>query len=369
MHLTKLSRFKIILIIFALTGLVSACQQQPREHNDTFLVFGTIISVSLFDVDEKTAAETFRFFREELQLMHKAWHPWEPGALGRVNTLLAQTGEFSAGPSVIDLIHLSKELEIKSQHLFNPAIGKLVALWGFHSHKQPGILPSESEIKKLVKQNPTLENITIKGVRVSNTNPTVKIDFSGIAKGYAIDQLLNYLKQRGIHNALINTGGDLKVIGQHGDRAWKVAIRDPRFDPKNSLDKANKTNTAVNSEIVATLELNDNEAAFTSGDYERYFKNKKNSDQHLHHIIDPRTGYPAVGTQSVTVLHQNAATADAAATALFIAGPKQWVEIAKSMNIKYVLLIDEDGELHISSAMLNRIKLEQDRNIIERVEL
>jgi len=115
-YLTKLSRFKILLIIFVLTGLVSACQQQPREHNDTFLVFGTIISVALFDVDEKTAAETFRFFREELQLMHKAWHPWEPGALGRVNTLLAQTGEFSAGPSVIDLLHLSKELEIKSQH-------------------------------------------------------------------------------------------------------------------------------------------------------------------------------------------------------------------------------------------------------------
>ena len=76
-----------------------------------------------------------------------------------------------------------------------------------------------------------------------------------------------------------------------------------------------------------------------------------------------------MGTQSVTVLHQNAATADAAATALFIAGPEQWVEIAKSMNIKYVLLIDEDGKLHVTSAMLNRIKLEQDRDIIERVEL
>ena len=100
--------------------------------------------------------------REDLKLMHKAWHPWEPGALGRVNSLLAQTGEFSAGPSVIDLVHLAKELEIKSQHLFNPAIGKLVALWGFHSNKQPGILPSDHAIKNLVKQNPTLENITIK---------------------------------------------------------------------------------------------------------------------------------------------------------------------------------------------------------------
>ena len=124
--------------------------------------------------------------------------------------------------------------------------------------------------------------------------------------------------------------------------------------------------------MVATLELNANEAAFTSGDYERYFKNKNNQnnkDQHLHHIIDPRTGYPAAGTQSVTVLHQNAATADAAATALFIAGPKQWVEIAKSMNIKYVLLIDEEGKVHISQAMQERVKFEQQREIVETAKL
>ena len=108
--------------------------------------------------------------------------------------------------------------------------------------------------------------------------------------------------------------------------------------------------------------------------HQRYFKNKNNKenhnqDQHLHHIIDPRTGYPAKGTQSVTVLHKNAATADAAATALFIAGPTQWVEIAKSMNIKYVLLIDENGKVHISKAMLERIKFEQQREIVETVKL
>ena len=365
MQNTFLNHLKNLIVILLIAGLSSACQQQPREYHDDVLVFGTIINITLLDVDEKTAQEAFRFMREDLQLMHKAWHPWEPGALGRVNSLLAQTGEFSAGPSVIDLVHLAKELEIKSQHLFNPAIGKLVELWGFHSNKQPEILPSEQAIKNLLKQKPTLENITIKGVRVNNTNPAVKIDFGGIAKGYAIDRLLNYLKRQGIHNALINTGGDLKVIGKHGNRAWKIAIRDPRATATTQA----KNNTSTNPAVVATLELNDNEAAFTSGDYERYFKSKNNNDQHFHHIIDPRTGYPAVGTQSVTVLHQNAATADAAATALFIAGPKQWVEIAKSMNIKYVLLIDEAGKIHISQAMHERVKFKQQRDIVELVQL
>jgi thiamine biosynthesis lipoprotein len=366
MRYRYLKRGLLLLVVLSLSVFTSACQQQSREHHDEFLVFGTVINVTLLDVDDKTAEESFRHIRDDLKVMHRVWHVWEPGSLMRINQLLEYTGEFSAAPSVLEVVHVAKDLAIKSQHLFNPAIGKLIALWGFHSHKQPGKLPSEQAIKELVKQNPTLENIKINGVRMNNNNAAVKIDLGGIAKGFAIDRLLSYLKQRGIHNALINTGGDLKVIGKHGDRPWKIAIRDPRSGSQNNSAKSSKKHN-----IVASLELNDDEAAFTSGDYERYFKNKKNQnqDKHFHHIIDPRTGYPAVGTQSVTVLHQNAATADAAATALFIAGPTQWVEIAKAMGIKHVLLIDEDGKLHISSAMQKRIKLEQAREIIEQAEL
>jgi thiamine biosynthesis lipoprotein len=355
---------KRIFVLLAVTFIISACQQPLREHHDSFLVFGTIINVTLLDVDNKKAEEAFLHIREELKIMHRAWHVWEPGPMMRTNTLLEYTQDFSAAPSVLEVIHVAKDLAIKSKHLFNPAIGKLIALWGFHSHQQPEILPSDQAIQALVKQNPTLENIKINGVRVSNNNPAVKIDLGGVAKGFAIDQLLNYLKQQGINNALIDTGGDLKVIGKHGKRPWKVAIRDPRFDSKNNADKANNK-----SGIVASIDLNPDESAFTSGDYERYFKNKKNNDKHFHHIIDPRTGYPAIGTQSVTVLHENASTADAGATALFVAGPTMWVEIAKAMGIKHVLLIDDKGNIHISSAMKKRIKFEQNRKIVEQAEL
>ncbi len=343
------------LILLVATFFISACQQPPLEQHDSFLAFGTVINVTLLDVDDEKAQETFRHIREDLKIMHRIWHVWEPGSLMRMNQLLKYTGEFSGAPSVLDVIVVAKKLAIQSQHLFNPAIGELIALWGFHRSKQPEITPSDAAIQKLLKQNPTLEDIKIKNVRISNTNPAVKIDLGGIAKGYAIDRLLVYLKEQGINNALIDTGGDLKVIGKHGDRLWKVAIRDPR----------------KKDGIVATLDLNNNEAAFTSGDYERYFTNKgtNNKDKHLHHIIDPRTGYPAEGTQSVTVLHNNASTADAAATALFVAGPTQWVEIAKAMGIKYVLLIDAQGEIHISNAMQQRIKFLEKRKIIEQVEL
>lgn len=350
--MSKLVTTRFLFILILLVAAV-ACQQKPREYHDSFLAFGTLIEVTLYDVDEQKAQQAFRHIRDDLAVMHRIWHVWEPGSLYRMNQLLEYTGEFSAAPSVLEVVKVAKVLARQSKQLFNPAIGKLIALWGFHSNKQPGILPADAEIRKLVKMNPTLEDITIKGVRMSNTNPAVKIDLGGIAKGYAIDRLLVYLKQQGINNAIINTGGDLKVIGRHGDRPWKVAIRDPR----------------KKDAIVATLELNDGEAVFTSGDYERYFKSKKNGDQHYHHIIDPRTGYPAQGSQSVTVLHTNGSTADAAATALFVAGPKQWVEIARSMGIKYVLLIDDKGKLHISRAMKKRLKFEEQRDIVEVIDL
>ena len=345
------SKFYLLVGLIITAFLSSACQKKLTQYNDSFLIFGTVANVTLLDIDEQLAQETFRSIRQDLKVMHRVWHVWEPSPLMRANLLLETKSEFSIAPSIIDLFRVAKTLSIKSHNLFNPAIGKLIALWGFHSNNQPETPPSDKAIAELVKHHPSMQDISIKGVRAKSTNAFVKLDFGGVAKGFAIDRLLDKLKQKGINNALIDTGGDLKVIGKHGDRAWKVAIRDPREKDK----------------LVASIELNDNEAAFTSGDYERYLKNK--NDLHLHHIIDPRTGYPAKGTQSVTVLHNNAATADAAATALFIAGPKQWVEIAKAMGIKYVLLIDAKGDVHISSAMYKRVQFKQPRNIIEQVDL
>lgn len=347
------SRYHLIILLIFVSLLTTACQKKISEYHDSFIAFGTIVNITLLDIDEKLAQTSFHSIREDFKIMHRTWHVWEPGPLMRLNQLLETKSEFSAAPSVIELFHVAKSLSLKSQHLFNPAIGKLIALWGFHSHKQPEIVPSQQAILALLKQQPNMQDITIRGVRAQSQNAAVKLDFGGVAKGFAVDRLLNGLKQKGINNALIDMGGDLKVIGQHGNRAWKIAIRDPREKEK----------------LIASIELKDNEAAFTSGDYERYIRNKKNKDKHLHHIIDPRTGYPAKGTQSITVLHNNAATADAAATALFVAGPKQWIKIAKAMDIKYVLLIDEKGDIHISSAMNKRVKFKQKRKIVELAEL
>lgn len=334
-----------LLALLGLLLILSACHSTAKEYKETFLVFGTIVDITLYDVDAQTAANAFSVLNDDFQRMHRMWHPWNKGALQRTNQLLETTAEFSYNPSIHNLIVRSRKLVDDSHHLYNPAIGKLLDLWGFHSDEPPtGPPPPKHAIEALVKQNPQISDIIIKGIRMRSRNPSVKLDFGAMAKGLAIDQELNYLKSIGIDNAIMNAGGDLKAIGQHGDRHWKVAIRDPR-----------------SKGMLANLDVFDGEAVFTSGDYERYFESE-DTHQRYHHIIDPRTGYPAKNAISVTVIHTDAATADAAATALLIAGVNEWPEIAKSMGIEYVLLVDKNKHMQLTQKMAQRLKLSTKHN-------
>ena len=327
----------IRLALPLLVLLLAACSRPPAEHHDSQLVFGTLVDVTLYGVDDATARQAFRQLREDFKLMHFMWHPWKPGPLGRTNELLALQAPFSANPSILPLLEKSLPLTQASDHLYNPAIGKLLDLWGFHSDEPPtGPPPDPQAIAALVAANPRLEDIEIQGIVMRGTNPAVKLDFGAMAKGLAIDRGIAALKALGVHHAVINAGGDLKVIGRHGNRPWRVGIRHPRGEG-----------------VLAVLDVNDGEAVFTSGDYERNFVWE---GKRYHHILDPRTGYPAEGTQSVTVIHPDAATADAAATALFVAGPDLWPKIARQMGIESVLLVDSEGALQATPSMHSRLK-------------
>ena len=329
--------------------LLAACSRPPAEQHDSQLVFGTLVDVTLYGVDDATAQQAFRQLREDFKLMHFMWHPWKPGPLGRTNELLALQAPFSANPSILPLIEKSLPLTQASDHLYNPAIGKLLDLWGFHSDEPPkGPPPDPQAIAALVAANPRLEDIEIQGVVMRGTNPAVKLDFGAMAKGLAIDRGIEALKALGVRHGVINAGGDLKVIGRHGERPWRVGIRHPRGEG-----------------VLAVLDVNDGEAVFTSGDYERYFVWE---GKRYHHILDPRTGYPAEGTQSVTVIHPDAATADAAATALFVAGPTLWPKIARQMGIEEVLLVDAQGEIHMTPAMQARARFARKPETVHLVD-
>ena len=336
--------FLCLVVTIALLCTGCTPQDEPVYH-DQFFAFGTLIDLTLYDVDPDTATRTSGKLEELFKRMHSDWHAWHPGLLQQTNAQLATLKSFTADPAILPLILEANRLSDISSGLFNPAIGRLVALWGFHSDDLPqGPPPDADAIRALVAQAPSASDVRIYDNRVTNRNPAVQYDLGAFAKGYAIDRGIELLQKSGIHNAILNAGGDLRIIGRHGDRPWRIGIRQPRQPG-----------------VLAAIELSGDESVFTSGDYERYYEF---DGKRYHHIIDPRSGYPAGETISVTVIHSDAATADAAATALFVAGPQLWADIARQMGIHYVMLIDREGIVYMNPAMQSRVVFETQPNRI-----
>ena len=149
----------------------------------------------------------------------------------------------------------------------------------------------------------------------------MELDLSGLAKGYAVDQAAKVLADQGIQSAIVEAGGDLKVVGTRDDKGtkWHIAIRHPR-------------ETDAYWGIVDILDG----AVATSGDYENFFEK---DGIRYHHILDPKTGYPADKCVSVSVWGDLAIRCDALATALFVLGPEKGLEIIKEKYPSYNALI------------------------------
>ena len=326
--------------------LVASCDYKQPVHKSQFLAFGTVMDLTLIGLEKDKAERVVEIIEEDFAAMHEMWHAWEPGPLGRVNKLIAENQTFSAPPSVLPLIQASQELSEKSDYLFNPAIGHLINLWGFQDDQPSCKKPPEStEIEDLVLANPQVSDISIDGFQVSSKNDKVKLDFGAIGKGYGIDMAIKRLRELKVENAVINAGGDIRAIGSRDGHPWRIAIRG-----------------ASGSGIAGLVPVKGDESIFTSGNYERNFTWQ---GKIYHHIIDPRTGWPAEGSASITVLHPDATTADAAATALFVAGPDEWHAVAKKMGIRFVMLIDTEGTIHMNPAMAERVQLQSKAQTIK----
>lgn len=334
-----LINLRIVLVALALILaliIVAGCGREPQAYHEQLIGFGTLIDVKIWGVDEKAAQQAVRAIDEDFKYMHTAWHAWEPGPLSRINELLPTGERFSAAPSVLPLIKKGKEFAAASQGKFNPAIGRLIKLWGFASDDPPkGPPPAPEAIEALLAKKPSMEDVIIDGIEMYSTNDAVRLDLGGFAKGYGVDVAIDHLRELGITNAVVNAGGDLRAIGRHGSRPWRIGIRDPRGPG-----------------ILASVDVENDECVFTSGDYERYFEYE---GIRYYHILDPRTGYPARGATSVTVFDNSAARADAAATAIFVAGPEEWYDVAKSMGVKGVMLVDTRGTIYMTPNLKERI--------------
>ncbi|MHB1188085.1 FAD:protein FMN transferase [Thiobacillus sp.] len=323
-----------ILLLWAL----AACSPPPLHQQQAY-VFGTLVEVSIYGAPEAQARQAAAAVLARFDDLHRTLHAWQPSDLSRLNTALAQGQRAAVSPELAAMLRDAQALSIQSNDLFNPAIGELIALWGFHADAPQARVPEAAAVAAWVNKHPRMADLVIENGSVSSRNPAVQLDLGGYAKGRALDDAVAILKKHGIENALVNIGGNVIALGAHGDRPWRVGIQHPRRPG-----------------TLATLNLLDGEAIGTSGDYQRFFE----ADGHRYsHLIDPRSGTPASGMQSVTVLTagEHAGTrSDALSKPLFIDGMERLSDNASRLGVADYLAVDSRGQIHVSPAMKARLR-------------
>ena len=336
-QLTQQKTLGKLLVMSSVFCLLS-CGKEPLYQEQGY-VFGTLVEVSVYGETEPRAKQAANEVLKEFQRLHEMLHAWQPSELSELNAAFAKNQSVAVSSELVAILKDVTRLAQLSNGSFNPAIGGLVKLWGFQADEFRSEQPDKKQIAQWVQADPQLSDISIKQGRAQSKNKYVQVDLGGYAKGYALDRAAELLRNRGIRNALINIGGNVLAIGQHGNRPWRVGIQHPR--------KAG---------AMATLDLYDGEAIGTSGDYQRFFMV---GNVRYCHLINPRTGYPVQGVQAATVIARGehaGVLSDVASKPLFIAGESGWREAARKMGVSDAMLVDTLGSVHLTSGLNKRLE-------------
>lgn len=320
--------FWIIIVLFLIGFFVARNSEKSEQiFKRTQILLGTVVEIQIRETDETKANDVLSKAFEEIKRIDNLFTTFnEESPVWKINN--STDTIISIDAEIYKLLVLCDSVYKISNGCFDVSIDKLWKAWGFDT--QNFDLPEKSEIE-LALEFSGWDKLKLLGDNKIMKIKNVGLNFGAVAKGYAVDKATDVLKNFGITSALINAGGDVKVIGDN----WKVGIQHPR-DKKDLAD---------------VVKLSDNSIA-TSGDYEQYFEV---DGKRYHHILNPKTGYPSTGIQSVSIINKSNAFADALATAVFVMGLKDGMELIEQLDDSEAMIIDEKGQKHYSSGFKNFI--------------
>lgn len=250
----------------------------------------------------------------------------------------AGRSEVKVSEETVWLLKESSKISEQTNGIFDITIGLIKELWGFD--RVPYQIPDAGEIQKLLA-HVHYQDVIIKNNTVMLRSFPMCIDLGGIAKGYIIDRAVRFLEEKGMQSGIVDAGGDLRIWGSHPYREkWKIGIKHPR--------KPNELIGVLRTDAISVA---------TSGDYERFFIK---DGMRYHHLLDPRTGYPASGCISVTIVTESAVLADAYATAVFVLGPDEGIRfIEDKPEIEGLILYEQNGEIQskISRGIQDQVEM------------
>lgn len=313
----------LLLAVFVLTG----CTQSPREQVIGFngLTMGTSFSLRWVDTRTERVDELRPRVEAMLAEINQQMSTYiEDSELSRFNQAPAGT-RMRVSPQLAEVITQALQISELSRGAFDVTVGPLVNLWGFGPNGRIMKAPSAASVEAM-RQRIGYHNISIDGLELSKRGDQY-VDLSAIAKGYGVDQLAALLEDAGIHNYLVEIGGELRLAGHKPDGSnWRIAIESP---------------VAGERDVERIISASDIGIA-TSGDYRNYFEE---NGQRFSHTLDPRTGYPITHRlASVTLLRERCSEADALATTLMVLGDEAGYDFALEQGLAAFFIIKQgDG--------------------------
>lgn len=293
------------------------CKHQSKYTYQRFIV-GAMSDIVFYCGDDTLAQRIIDDCDKELTRLHELLNRFSDTSLV---SKLNRTHRVAAPRDIIELVMLCDSISRMATGLFDISVAPLVELWGFYMHEFHA--PDSLHIVQ-VKKHVNYQNIRITEDSIY-IDPDMKVDFGGIAQGYAADRVALILRANRIVSGLVNIGGEIVAIGRSPEnRPWRIGIKHPRQHG-----------------IIETVEIEDR-ALSTSGDYEKFFIVE---EKRFPHIIDPLTGYPARQFVSVTIFDCSASCADAIATAVAIMGHERGLSFLDSLNIQGIIYYEQNGTL------------------------
>lgn len=302
--------FLVAFIIIRLTGIME--KDEPYCRNEG-IIFSTIYHITYqSDTDYRDSIEIL------LKRFDNSVSPFNKNSL--ITAINNGDTAVRADKWIKTLIERSSEISQATHGTFDPTVSPLINLWGFGYKK--GLTPDRTAIDTVMK-HVGMKHIELHpDGRVEKSSPSVTLNFSAIAKGYAVDLTAEYLRSKGITNYLVEIGGEIVASGVNPDgKKWNIGIDTPS-------DTATTLQRIIHAEKLAMA---------TSGNYRNY---KTVNGRRVWHTIDPRTGQPAQNNMlSATVLASDCMTADAYATAFMVLGTEESIKILEATPNLEALLI------------------------------
>lgn len=331
-----MNRKYIVFLAVCILLFFSACSKSENAGNEKtssteFFAMDTYVSFTAYG---SQAEEANHIAQERIQELETMWSVTDKESeIYQVNHSGGKP--VSIGSETVEILSFALQMAEKTKGALEPTIYPVLTAWGFTTDENR--IPSRTELKQLL-QNVGYKKVIFRGNKVQLPEG-MQLDFGAVGKGYAGDEAVKVLKEKGITSALLDIGGNIQVIGSKPDGTdWRLGLRNP-FDEGN----------------LGVLQIHDL-AVVTSGSYERYFIG--DDGKCYGHIMNPVTGYPAEnGLASVTVIAKEGKLCDALSTSLYVMGLDGAVEYWRQHLGFELIMITEDGEIYLTEGIQEKFTL------------